>query len=156
MEVNIFIEFALRVLQKGPDGDADSTFCPYQFPWPSLLMPNLVPPLVLMITFGVLTGFASPVQMMMIGVSEVFFYAFKKAFNNKGLSRLGLCWRRRRGRMTIVRTICSVYLPWFASFFVRQIRSTHHSVHPFRRCGPVSTCLVPRHLQGLGGGPVQY
>lgn len=76
MEANILIEFLLRVL-KGEDG-ADSNF-PLPISMATLIDAEFSAA-TLMITFGALIGFASPVQMMTIGLSEAFFYAFNKVF----------------------------------------------------------------------------
>jgi ammonium transporter Rh len=76
MEANIIVEFLLRAL-KGEGGEESS------FPLPvsmATLIDAEFSAAALMITFGALIGFASPVQMMIIALCEAFFYAFNKVF----------------------------------------------------------------------------
>lgn len=76
METNILIEYLLRVV-KGEEGSDSS------FPLP-ISMVTLIDAefsaATLMISFGALIGFASPLQMILICFSQAFFYAFNKVF----------------------------------------------------------------------------
>lgn len=76
METNILVEYLCRIL-KGEDGQDTS------FPLP-ISMATLIDAefsaATLMITFGALIGFASPLQMILICFSQAFFYAFNKVF----------------------------------------------------------------------------
>jgi len=105
METNILVEFLLRLL-KGEEGE-DSTF-PLPISMATLIDAEFSAA-TLMISFGALIGFASPLQMIMICFSQAFFYAYNKVFlvlGYIGAEDVG-------GSMTIVRCIlytatCSV------------------------------------------------
>jgi ammonium transporter Rh len=76
MEANLLIELLLRLL-KGEEGDDTA--------WPMLIsMATLIDAefraATLMITFDALIGVASPVQMLIICLTQAFFYAFNKVF----------------------------------------------------------------------------
>jgi hypothetical protein len=95
METNILVEYLLRILNAEDGQDAS-------FPLP-ISMATLIDAefsaATLMITFGALIGFASPLQMILICFSQAFFYAFNKVFlvlGHIGAEDVG-------GSMTIVR-----------------------------------------------------
>ncbi len=97
METNILVEYLFRIL-KGEDGHDSS------FPLP-ISMATLIDAefsaATLMISFGALIGFTSPLQMIMICFSQAVFYAFNKVFlvlGFIGAEDVG-------GSMTIVRII---------------------------------------------------
>lgn len=97
METNILVEYLCRML-KGEEGPDSS------FPLP-ISMATLIDAefsaATLMITFGALIGFTSPLQMILICFSQSFFYAFNKVFlvlGYIGAEDVG-------GSMTIVRIL---------------------------------------------------
>jgi ammonium transporter Rh len=77
MELNILVELLVRFMY-GESGEEDTT-------WPmpismATLIDSEFAAATLMITFGAVIGRASPLQMMMVCVSQSFFYAFNKVF----------------------------------------------------------------------------
>lgn len=75
MELNIMVELGMRFMH-GEGGAEDTT-------WPmpvsmATLIDSEFAAATLMITFGALIGRASPLQMLIICVSQSFFYAFNK------------------------------------------------------------------------------
>jgi hypothetical protein len=76
MEANIIMEFFLRVL-KGETGEDSTLPLPVSM---ATLIDAEFSAATLMISFGALIGYASPLQMMIIGLIEAFFYAFNKVF----------------------------------------------------------------------------
>jgi ammonium transporter Rh len=76
MQTNILVEYLLRVV-KGEEG-SDSSF-PLQIDMGTMIDAEFSAA-TLMISFGALIGFASPLQMILICFSQAFFYAFNKVF----------------------------------------------------------------------------
>jgi ammonium transporter Rh len=85
MELNIAVEFCVRLLysEKGEDT---------AWPMPismSTLIDSEFAAATLMITFGAIIGRASPLQMIIICISQLFFYAFNKVILVLGLIGAG-------------------------------------------------------------------
>jgi ammonium transporter Rh len=76
MQTNILVEYLLRYV-KGEEGE-DSGF-PLEISMVTMIDAEFSAA-TLMISFGALIGFASPLQMILICFSQAFFYAFNKVF----------------------------------------------------------------------------
>lgn len=76
METNILVEYLFRSL-KGEDGHDSSVPLPISM---ATLIDAEFSAATLMISFGALIGFTTPLQMVVICFSQAFFYAFNKVF----------------------------------------------------------------------------
>lgn len=76
MELNIFVELLVRFLY-GLKGSDDDTSWPMSVSMATLIDAEFAAA-TLMITFGALIGRATPLQMLLIAISQAFFYAFNK------------------------------------------------------------------------------
>ena len=76
MEANLLIELLMRFV-KGEDGEDTAWPMPMTM---AALIDSEFAAATLMITFGAVIGRASPLQLMIIALSQAFFYSFNKVF----------------------------------------------------------------------------
>jgi hypothetical protein len=77
MELNMFVELFVRFLYHGREEEEEDTSWPMSVSMATLIDAEFAAA-TLMITFGALIGRTTPLQMLLVAMSQSFFYAFNK------------------------------------------------------------------------------